>query len=456
MRGDDGSMSVTAPRQEGQGGSAAPQGPPRHQAPPVPAQPESASAPLPAPRYRRSGATFGPFPVVNLVVFEVGVAVGLVLIALGGSDPTLYIGADVAVLALVVALLRIERRWLTQWVGLTVRYAARAHTARVTPAAQPDGAQDAGTASVPESGDVRVGLLRLVVPDLVLAGGVDHDHNPVGFAHHDGAWTAALLVDPAPAVIAPTTGMSNLPLGALAPCLSDRGVVLDAVNVIWHCYPCSAALPPNSPALDAYLELLGPLPAAARRSTWVALRLDPRRCPDAIDERGGGVQGAHRALLGALSRTRSALAEHGVRSRPLRADELLRAGTSAAELSAGSGAAGEVALTERWNGVTAAGVEHACYAVTGWSSGDAAGSLGALTGVRALSSTLSLCMSPGNVPDMVGLRGLVRLSARSQAELAESSGELLETAERLGVSLTALNGLQRAALAASLPLGGAA
>ena len=48
-----------------------------------------------------------------------------------------------------------------------------------------------------------------------------------------------------------------------------RGVVLDAIQVVWHCYPGSAALPPNSPALASYMELLGPLPAAARRTTWV-------------------------------------------------------------------------------------------------------------------------------------------------------------------------------------------
>jgi type VII secretion protein EccE len=398
---------------------------------------------------------FGRFPVANVVVFELGVAIGLILIALGRSRPFTYLGAAVALFALLLALLRVRRRWLTQWIGLVVRYAARSHAVAADPApARQAGEHDRGTASGPPGGDVRANLLRLIIPDLVLADGVDHDHNPVGFAHHDGTWTAALLLDPAPAVIGPVGGASSLPLGALAPCLSDRGVVLDAVNVIWHCYPCSAALPANSPALEAYLELLGPLPAAARRSTWVAVRLDPWRCATAVDERGGGVVGAHRALVGALSRIRSALAERGVGSRPLRSDELLRAGISAAELPAGLGAASEVAVSEQWSGVTAAGIGHTSYAISGWPAGDSAASINALTGVRALSSTLELCMSPGNTPDTVGLQGLVRVSARSPGELATSSRALLGTAERLGVSLTALNGLQRDALAASLPLGG--
>jgi type VII secretion protein EccE len=395
--------------------------------------------------------------VVNVVVFELGVAIGLVLITLGRTEMFVYLGAAVVALALVLALLRVRQRWLTQWAALAVRYGARSHTASANLATTtPAGSRTGDGAPMRPGGDTRISLLRLVVPDLILADGLDHDHNPVGFAHHDGTWTATLLVDPAPAAIGPAARTSSLPLGALVPCLSDRGVVLDAVNVIWHCYPCSAALPRNSPALEAYLELLGPLPAAARRSTWIAVRLDPRRCAAAIGERGGGVVGTHRALLGALSRIRSALAERGVPSRPLRPEELLQAGTSAAELTSGLGATAEVSLTEQWSGVTAAGVGHASYAITGWPRGDSAGGINALTGVRALSSTMSLCMSPGNAPGTVGLQGLVRVSARAPSEVAGSSRALLETAGRIGVSLTGLNGLQRAALAASLPVGGAA
>jgi ESX secretion system protein EccE len=301
-----------------------------------------------------------------------------------------------------------------------------------------------------------VSLLRLAVPDLVVAHGTDHERRPLGLAWHEGTWTAVLLVDPAPALVTQVGSSPNLPLGALAPCLEDRGVVLDAIQVIWHCYPGSAALPSNSPALASYMEVLGPLPAAARRTTWVAIRLDPRRCPAAVRERGGGVLGAHRALIGALSRVRNALESRGVTTRPLDPDELLKAGISAAELTAVAGSNQRVGLRERWSGVTAAGVGHASYAITGWSRGKTAQSLNALTGVRALSSTVAVSISPGSEDNQVGMRGLVRVSARTPGELDYADGRLSSISDRLGITLTPLRGLQVAGLAATLPLGGRA
>src|SRR5699024_1922992 len=157
------------------------------------------------------------------------------------------------------------------------------------------------------SEDNRVNLLRLALPDLVVTQSKDHEHQAVGLAWHDGTWTAILLVEPTPAMITPAGSAPGIPVSALVPCLEDRGVVLDSIQMTWHCYPGSAALPADSPALSSYMEVLGPLPAAARRTTWVAIRLDPKRCPAAIRERGGGVIGAHRALIGALSRVSNAL-----------------------------------------------------------------------------------------------------------------------------------------------------
>ncbi|MGH3797529.1 MAG: type VII secretion protein EccE, partial [Pseudonocardiaceae bacterium] len=304
--------------------------------------------------------------------------------------------------------------------------------------------------------DPRVALLRLVLPDLVVAHGADHERAPLGLAWHQDTWTAVLEVDAAPALVTPVGGTPSLPLGALAGCLEDRGVVLDAIQVIWHCYPGSAALPSSSPALSSYLEVLGPLPAAARRTTWVAVRLDPRRCLTAIQERGGGVVGSHRALIGALSRVRSALDARGVRTRPLDADQLLRAGISAAELSSVAGTTRSVALRERWTGVTAAGVGHASYAISGWPEQGGMHNLNGLTGVRALSTTVALSVSPGEDGSEVGLRGLVRVSARNPAELEAADSHLQAVSERLGIGLTALRGLQTSGLAATLPLGASA
>ena len=420
-------------------------------------------------RRRTRGSTLGTLPVTNVVVLEIAFAIGLILLAI--NIDLVYVSIGITVVGLVVAIIRWRGRWFTHWIGLTMRYAFRTH-ARLSKPTKPvsiEGIEDSDATPVTGPDDPRVALLRLAVPDLVVAHGTDHERRPLGLAWHDGTWTAVLLVDPAPGLVTQLGGSPNLPLGALVPCLEDRGVVLDAIQVIWHCYPGSTALPPNSPALASYMELLGPLPAAARRTTWVAVRLDPRRCPAAVRERGGGVLGAHRALIGALSRVRNALESRGVPTRPLDPDELLKSGISSAELTGAlhvpaspNGYAGRppqtprAKLTERWTGVTVAGIGHASYAITGWSRGKPATSLNALTGVRALSSTVAVSISPGAEENQVGMRGLVRVSARTPTELEYADGRLSSISDRLGITLTPLRGLQVAGLAATLPIGGRA
>jgi type VII secretion protein EccE len=433
---------------------------------PHPGPPSPGMAPSAAPasaarialnaRRRKVGASLGGLPVTNLVVLEVGLAVGLLLLAL--DTRLLYVAGGVAVLALIVAFLRRSGRWFTQWVGLTARYLLRSHSrsVTVTAAPAPDATEDDGETKITGPEDPRVALLRLTVPDLVVAHGVDHERRPLGMAWHEGTWTAVLRVDPAPLLVTPIGKAPNLPLGALAPCLEDRGVILDAIQVMWHCYSGSAVLPPSSEALSSYLEVLGPLPASARRTTLVAVRLDPRRCGAAVRERGGGVVGAHRALIGALSRVRSALEARGVQTVPLDPDELLRAGLTTAELSTALGADGQVSLREKWSGVTAAGIGHSSYAITSWPTKGMSSSLNAFTSVRALSSTVTMSISPGTQDGQVGLRGLVRISARTPSELTNAENRLEKLSERLGLSLTPLRGLQVAALAATLPYGGSA
>ncbi|MGH3760843.1 MAG: type VII secretion protein EccE, partial [Actinophytocola sp.] len=213
----------------------------------------------------------------NVVVLEIAFAIGLVLLAIENSMVTLYVAAAITLIGLLVAAIRWRGRWFTQWIKLTLQYAFRSHTrvSRRTKPVSVDSIADEEGTPVTGPDDPRVSLLRLAVPDLVVAHGMDHERHPLGLAWHQSTWTAVLLVDPAPALVSQVGSSPNLPLGALAPCLEDRGVVLDGIQVIWHCYPGSAALPANSPALASYMEVLGPLPAAARRTTWVAVRLDP-------------------------------------------------------------------------------------------------------------------------------------------------------------------------------------
>jgi type VII secretion protein EccE len=425
----------------------------QHPAQPKASGPANAARTRIRARRRTIGASLGAIPVANIVLIEVGLALGLILVII--NKTLLPVAAGIAGLALIIALLRRRGRWFTQWFGLVLEYRTRNHTRVSQPVVSGEEGEEPEDDNVIGPENHRVALLRLAVEDLVVARSQDHDRNPVGMAWHDGKWTAVLMVEPTPSLLNEIGSAPNLPLGVLAPCLEDRGVVLDSIQVIWHCYPGSASLPSSSPALNSYLEVLGPLPAAARRTTWVAVRLDPQRCAKAVGERGGGVVGAHRALIGALSRVRNALEGQGIPTRPLDPEELLQDGIASAELQSVLGSQRPVGLKERWDGVTAGGVGHSSYAITGWPN-QMSHSLNALTGVRALSSSIALSIAPSGEDGEVGLRGLVRVSARTPSELDAADERLQTISNRLGLTLTPLRGLQLAGFTATLPLGGAA
>lgn len=425
----------------------------QHPAQPKPSGPASAARVRIRARRRAVGATLGAIPVANIVVIEVGLAIGLILVVI--NKLLLPVAVGIAALALVIALLRRSGRWITRWLGLVFEYRSRSHTRVAQPVSEDQ--QEPENDTIIGAENHRVSLLRMAVDDLVVARSQDHDRNPVGLAWHGGRWTGVLMVEPAPSLLTEVGSAPNLPLSALVPCLEDRGVLLDSIKVIWHCYSGSVALPSNSPALNSYLELLGPVPVAARRATWIAVRLDPQLCAKAIGERGGGILGAHRALIGALSRVRNALEIKGIPTRPLSPEELLQEGIAAAELQSVQGSQRPVGLRERWSSVTAGGVGHASFAITKW-PGRISDSINALTGVRALSSTIALSISPSGEEEEheVGLRGVVRVSARIPSELDAAGRRVQSTAHRMGLSLTPLRGMQLAGYAATLPLGGGA
>ncbi|HEY0808120.1 MAG TPA: type VII secretion protein EccE, partial [Pseudonocardiaceae bacterium] len=136
-------------------------------------------------RRRTIGASLGALPVANVVAIEIGLAVGLILLAIDVTK-LLYVAVGVVAVALLIAFLRWSGRWFTQWVGLTLRYSFRTHVRTVDPVPAVEESADAGeTVLGPE--DARVNLLRLVVPDLVVAHGTDHERRQVGLAWHDGS-----------------------------------------------------------------------------------------------------------------------------------------------------------------------------------------------------------------------------------------------------------------------------
>jgi hypothetical protein len=133
-------------------------------------------------RLRAPGARLGPLPVANLVVLEIGLALGLALLAM---HPGLWwAGLLVALITVPLAVGRWQGRWMVGWIQLGGSYLMRSH-----------GGSLPSQALSPAAGDPRAWLLDLLIPHLTIVSGANRRHEPVGFAWHRGAWTAVLQLD---------------------------------------------------------------------------------------------------------------------------------------------------------------------------------------------------------------------------------------------------------------------
>ncbi|MBM4495781.1 hypothetical protein GS426_06645 [Rhodococcus hoagii] len=70
----------------------------------------------------------------------------------------------------------------------------------------------------------------------------------------------------------------------------------------------------GTPAAEVYDNLVGPLPAVARRTVWVALRFDAAADGASVARRGGGEEGAARTVAVAARRVVRALGDAGYAS----------------------------------------------------------------------------------------------------------------------------------------------
>ncbi|MCD2189435.1 type VII secretion protein EccE [Actinomycetospora soli] len=399
------------------------------------------------------GPTLGRLPLTGVLVAEAGLALALALVALGAGLP---LAGVVLSLALVVGLVRVRGELLGTWAVLALRHRTRP---REVPVADPD--DGLGLPAV----DAAVGPVEVVAA-------VDHDGRPVALlGGEDGAWSAVLApatedlpllldaaddtspsddtldtldtLDTVEAVDAVGAAPGGLPLGALAGTLSDRGVVLDALTVVRHVRPGGA----DGPARAAHREVLGPLSDAAHRSLWLVVRFDPRRCPDAVADRGGGTLGARRALVGSLARIGRVLADHGVPVRPLDPDGVRDAVAVAAGSDLDRTPGG---VQERWDAVVLGEVGHATWSAT---------TLGPTVDLDALVapdavSTVALALVADDGSAEVGLDLHVRVTGLGPADVVAAGRDLVAAARARGVHLEPRHGRQAAGLRATLPLGG--
>lgn len=149
--------------------------------------------------------------------------------------------------------------------------------------------------------------------------------------------TTMLRIDPPPDTLT-LLGRGSLstdqvlPLTEIADCLRQYDVELDSVDVIstgTRTAGTDAVLSGYAASIAhlgrVYDEILGPLPAIAHRTVWIMLRLNPLANAKAVQNRGGGSEGALRSTITATRRVANRLAARGITASVLTSSEMTAA-----------------------------------------------------------------------------------------------------------------------------------
>lgn len=270
----------------------------------------------------------------------------------------------------------------------------------------------------------------------------------IGVVADGSSWSALLELTSDDAIVADRgAGFDMTSLGALT---RQDDVVFAGIQVITLTVPgpSQAMLTPDSPALKAYLEVVGEAatPPAVRR-TWVALRLDPRLCLEAVARRGNGTAGVFATLRFGLHRAQALLKRQGVLTEaldPLGIAEVL------ALTSGASSEHSEDRTKESWKQWTCDGMVHETRIVRSFGSDPTANYQALLDSAAqtpAMMVITSFTISPGQPA-----RGAIRHVTHNEAQADAADEELI--AELTGrLRFGPLGGTQVPGLLATIPLG---
>lgn len=422
------------------------------------ARPEEAQSAVPRPRtpastvLRTESRTtrVGPVQLSQLVLIELALAV----LAVGAAVSTVLLlpAALVAAALVLFALLRRHQLSVREWAQTVLALRARRRLA----AAPPEGEVDASLAPAAEA-----------VPGLRPYAFLDRDRRTVGMLGDGSFLTAAVRVEADGGVLRPAFGARALPLELLRETLDVDGIALESVQLVQHVQPAPAPhLPEQSVARRSYAPLQEQTGSPALRLTWVALKLDPELCREAIAARGGGLQGAQRCLTRAADQLASRCTAAGFRATVLSQEELISALATSTCVSpmATARASQPDAPPARRTEETAKAWRcddrwHTSYAVGRWPElGRAATPLprlvSRLTSIPALTTTFSLTVAPGARRRSVQVHGHVRVTGRTDTELSGARRQVEQAARAVKVGLVRLDREQLPGTLATLPLGG--
>ncbi|MGW1203249.1 type VII secretion protein EccE [Streptomyces cyaneofuscatus] len=385
----------------------------------------------------------------QLVIIEAALAVAVVGAALGGA--WLVPAGVLVVLLVLLAVVRRRGRALQDWLAGALLLKARRR------AAAPGADTEPMLAPVAEN-----------VPGFGPHIYVDRDHRTVGMLGDGTFLTAAVRVEASGEALRPAFGARSLPLSLLGDALQVDDIVLESAQLVQQVRAAPAPhLPQQSVARLSYAPLQDKTGAPALRMTWVAVKLDPELCREAIEARGGGLEGAQRALVRVADHVASRITGAGFRAVVLDQDELNSAvATSACANPLLSGRAGRPDAAPQRRTMETSRVWrcddrwHTTYAVDRWPElGRGATPLpqlvALLTSVPAYATTFSLTVRRGARQGETSVSGHVRVTGGSDTELVGVRRTLEQAARHAKVGLARLDREQLPGVLATLPLGGA-
>lgn len=212
--------------------------------------------------------------------------------------------------------------------------------------------------------------------------------------------------------------------------------------------PTRAMLPGDSPAVASYREILGEDdPPPAVRRTWLALRLDPRLCLEAVGRRGLGQNGVFATLRFGLHRAQTMLKRRGVNTEPL---DPMQIGDVLGLMSGAGPEPRDERTHEEWEQWFCDGLVHESRAVQSFGRNLSSGYqslLDAVAQAPAMMACTSFTVSPGEPA-----RGAVRL-VTSNDDQARDADEAVQSLLPASVRLGPRGGSQVPGLLATIPLG---
>ncbi|WP_436838574.1 type VII secretion protein EccE [Nocardia nova] len=339
---------------------------------------------------------FGRISLPNLLAAQVlGLIVGLIVLVAGVPG---WYALGAAIVAGLLVLIPIGKRTIASWIATMWRYFTRQDydLGDTVDFRGPDGRslglywEGSRVVAVVEVLPPRGGLTRI-------------DRNTVHASH-------------------------LLPLPELAQCLSQHDILLSGIDIISHGHRSRS----GTPAGPIYESLLGPLPATAHRTVWLAISFDTLACPEAASRRGGGTEGAGRAVTIATQRIVRALEDADCSSRVLTAPEIRQA---VWQISAG---VDPRELTQRWRYAELGNSVNIGAAVDPKQLGSDL--LAQLWVAPSRGTTVTVRLRPGTSAETVNIGAAWRLTARELPEKTNTKG------------MVSLSGRHRQSLLAHLPI----